>query len=585
LAVLVVLVAALAWDRFSPSVVMLFGLAAVYVGGVIDEQQAFSGFSNAAPITVAALYVLAGASERTGALQSLTERAFGRGTRHERRQLARMLFPTAAASGFIANTPLVGMLAPRADAWARRVGHSPSRYLMPISYAAVFGGVITVIGTSTNLTVSGLLTEDGQKPLGLFEITLVGLPIAIVGVTLVVLLAPRLLPPRVAPSEDLAASSREFIVEMEVFPGSPLAGRTVADAGLRNLQGVYLVEIERDGRAIAPVAPEEALAGGDRLVFAGNAGRVVDLQAMTGLRPAAEQHFAAAGDAMGRRFYEAVLGDGSPLEGTTLKDIDFRSRYGAAVFAIHRAGERLLGKLGEVRLRGGDVMLLVAEQGFDRRWRDANDFLVVSPLGGAVPLRREKARIVELATLTLVLVAGLGLLDVTKTALVVALALVALRVIRPDEARRSIDMNIIVLIAASFGIGAAVSQSGLALEIADLFLRVFERFGDVGILAGILIATMIATELLSNNAAAVLMFPIAMATAERADLEPRSLAIAILTGASLSFLTPVGYQTNTMVFSMGGYKFRDFTRLGFPLTIASAIMAILLIPLVFGLHR
>ncbi len=447
----------------------------------------------------------------------------------------------------------------------------------------MFGGVITVIGTSTNLTVSGLLSEDGQDPLGLFEITAVGLPTAIVGVTLLVLLAPRLLPNRVAPSEDLAASSREFIVEMEVFPGSALVGRSVADAGLRNLQGVYMVEIERDGRAIAPVRPDVVLVEGDRLVFAGNAGRVVDLQAMTGLRPAAEQHFAAAGDAMGRRFYEAVVGNGSPLEGTTLKDVDFRSRYGAAVFAIHRSGERVLGKLGEVRIRGGDVMLLVAERGFDRRWRDANDFLVVSPLDGAVPLRRNKARIVELATLALVLVAGLGLLDVTKTALVVALGLVALRVIRPDEARRSIDMNIIVLIAASFGIGAAVSESGLAIEIADLFLGAFGGWGDVGILAGVLIATMIATELLSNNAAAVLMFPIAMATAEKADLEPRSLAIAILMGASLSFLTPVGYQTNTMVFSMGGYKFRDFARLGFPLTIASAAMSILLIPLVFGL--
>ena len=256
LAVLLALVALLAWDRFSPSVVMLCGLAAVYVGGVVDEADAFSGFSNPAPITVAALYVLAGASERTGALQSLTERAFGRGTRHERRQLARMLFPTAAASGFVANTPLVSMLAPRADAWARRVGHSPSRYLMPISFAAVFGGVITVIGTSTNLVVSGLLSDAGQEPLGVFEITVVGLPLAVVGVTMIVLLAPRLLPSRVAPSEDLAAGTREFIVEMEVPPGSALAGRSVIDAGLRNLQGVFLVEIERDGRAIAPVRPD-----------------------------------------------------------------------------------------------------------------------------------------------------------------------------------------------------------------------------------------------------------------------------------------------------------------------------------------
>ena len=580
---LVVLVALLAWDRFSPSVVMLCGLAAVYVGGVVDEADAFSGFSNPAPITVAALYVLAGASERTGAMQSLTERAFGRGTRHQRRQLARMLFPTAAASGFVANTPLVSMLAPRADAWARRVGHSPSRYLMPISFAAVFGGVITVIGTSTNLVVSGLLSDAGQEPLGVFEITVVGLPLAVVGVTLIVLLAPRLLPSRVAPSEDLAAGSREFIVEMEVPPGSALARSSVIDAGLRNLQGVFLVEIEREGRAIAPVRPDVVLAEGDRLIFAGNADRVVDLQAMTGLRPAAEQHFAATGESTGRRFYEAVVGTDSPLEGATLKTVGFRGRYGAAVFAVHRAGERVSGKLGDVRLRTGDVLLLVAERGFERRWRDGNDFLVVSPLDGAVPLRREKARIVELATLALVVVAGLGLLDLTKTALVVALGLVAVRVIRPDEARRSIDLNIILLIAASFGVGAAVAESGLAAEIADLSVGALGRFGDIGILAGVLLATVLATELLSNNAAAVLMFPIAMAMAAQAELEPRSLAIAVLIAASCSFLTPIGYQTNTMVFSMGGYKFRDFARLGFPLTIATIVVSLVLIPLTFGL--
>lgn len=585
LAVLLVLIVVLALDRFSPAVVMLGAVATLYVGGVIDERAAFSGFSNAAPITVAALYVLAGAAEATGAMQGLTDRAFGRGRpRGTRRQLARMLFPTMGASGIIANTPLVGMLAPRADAWARRQGQSPSLYLMPISYAAVFGGVITVIGTSTNLTVSGLLSASDQEPLGVFEITAVGLPIALVGVSVLVLLAPRLLPNRVAPSEDLTGGGKEFMVEMELPPGSPLAGRSVVEANLRNLQGVFLVEIEREGRAIAPVPPGEVLRENDRLIFAGNGGRILDLQAMGGLRPAAEPHFAATGSPTGRRFFEVVVGNDSPLDGASLKEAGFRGRYGAAVFAIHRAGERLSGKLGELRLRAGDLLLVVADREFDRRWRDSGDFLVVSPLDGTVPLRRNKARIVELAALGLVVVAGAGLLDLTKTALVVALGLVAFRVIRADEARRSIDLDIIVLIAASFGLGAAVGQSGLALEIADLFLAAFGGLGDVGILAGVLVATMIATELLSNNAAAVLMFPIAMATAAQAGLEPRALAIAILIGASLSFITPIGYQTNTMVFGMGGYRFGDFARLGAPLTLITIVMSLLLIPIFFGLR-
>lgn len=585
LAVLAVLVVLLTWDRISPSIVMLGGLIVLFVGGVIDQEAALSGFANAAPITVAALYVLAGAVQATGALQGPTERILGTGVGgSERVGLARILFPAAAASAFINNTPLVATLAPRVDAWARRAGRSPSRYLMPLSYATVLGGVITVLGTSTNLVISGLLSASGQEPLGLFEIAAVGAPVALVGVVVLVVSAPRLLPARVAPSESFAEGAREFTVEMEVPAGSALAHQSVREAGLRNLQGVYLVEIERDGHFIAPVSPDEPLAEGDRLTFAGNAGRVVDLQQMKGLRAAAQPHFAATGRVEGRAFFEAVVSGGSPLADATLKEVGFRGRYGAAVVAVHRAGERIKGKLGEVPLRPGDVLLIVADHGFYRRWRDQDDFLVVSPLDGAAPLRREKARLVELAALALVVVAGVGLLDITKTALVVALALVVLRVLRPDEARRSIDLDIVVLIAASFGVGAAVASSGLASDAASLLLGGLERFGDVGVLAGILIGTMVATELLSNNAAAALMFPIGMATAAQSGLDPRPLAIAILIGASCSFLTPIGYQTNTMVLGMGGYRFSDFARVGAPLTLVTIVVALVMIPLAYGLR-
>ena len=586
LAVVVVTIAVLISERVSPSIAILAATVVLFVTGVIDQEQAFAGFSNDAPITVAALYVLAGATETTGALQGLTDRVLGRRTRDdggsERRDLSRVVLPGTVGSAFIANTPLVSMVAPRIVSWSRRTGRSASRFLMPFSYAAVFGGVITVIGTSTNVTVSGLLQDAGKQPLSMFEITPVGLPVALVGAALLIALTPFLLPRRESAAE-VDTAVREYTIDMVVQAGSALVDQTVADAGLRALTGVYLVEIERDGVLIAPVRPEERLVADDCLTFAGNVERVLDLQKLPGLLPAEHHHMAEATDSRAPETFEVVVGDNSPLVGATLKEVDFRARYNAAVLAVHRSGERLSDKLGEVRLRAGDLLLVLADPDFGRRWRDRHDFLLVSAVEGGTPLRRNRARAVELITLALIIVAGTGLLDLLKASLLAALAVLAIGAITPGEARRAINFEIILMIAASFGLGAAMQQSGLAAEVGQLLVDGFEWIGPVGILAGVLLATMILTELLSNNAAAVLMFPIALATASDAGLHFRPFAIAILIGASCSFLTPIGYQTNLLVFGMGNYKFRDFTRLGAPLTLATIVVSLIVIPIAFPL--
>jgi di/tricarboxylate transporter len=588
LAVAVTTLVLLATDRFSPAFVMAGAVTALLVAGVIDEDGALVGFANEAPITVAALYVLAGAVKITGALEQVTERVLGSERQEDeqalRRVLARILFPSMAASAFIANTPLVAMIAPRVLTWARRTGRSASRYLMPLSYAIIFGGCITLIGTSTNLVVSGLLKEFGYQPLALFEITGAGLPIAIAGVTAIVVLAPLLLKVRHGPDESIGEQVRRFTVEMMVGEGSSLAGRTVAGAGLRQLQGVFLVDIERGDRIISPVAPDEVLEAGDRLTFSGNVSRILDLQAMPGLVSAEHRHFEAMGQHPGRAFYEVVIGESSPLVGSTLKESGFRARYGAAVVAIHRAGEAVAGKLGSIRLRAGDLLLVLGNPDFRRTWREQNDFLVVVPLSGGRPLRREKARIVELLVLGLIVVAGTGLMDLLQTSLVIAIALIGFRIITVSEARSSVDIEVIVLMATSFGLGIAINDSGLADQIARLVVDLFEPLGDLGVLAGILIATMLMTELLSNNAAAVLMFPIALAVAAQANLNPRPFAIVILFGATLSFLTPIGYQTNTLVWSMGGYRYGDFARLGAPLTLLTIVIVLVMVPLLFPLR-
>lgn len=582
LAVIVVMVVAFASERVAPVVAMAAAVVVLYLGGVISVGEAFQGFANPAPITVAGLYVVAGAAELTGALGGLTDRALGRGVGSTgRAALGRVTVPTALGSGFVANTPLVALLAPRVQVWARRRGVPPSKLLMPLSYAAVLGGVITIMGTSTNLVVNGFMSESGLEPFGVFSITSVGLPVAAVGTALLIVVAPWLLPVRGAPTEGLD-EAREYTVEMVVLDGGALAGATVSTAGLRQLSGVFLVEVVRGSRVLTAVGPDEVLEAGDRLIFAGNIDSIIDLQRLSGLAMAQDRQFSPR-QSPGQRFYEAVVAGSGPLAGATLKELGFRDRHQAAVVAVHRAGERLTGKLGDVRLRGGDVLVLVTDGGFASRSRDLPDFLLVAPLREVAPVRRHGARLVELAMLVLVVIAGSGLVDLTRAAVGVAAALVFSKVVTPAEARRSVNLDVILIIGFSFGLGAAAQASGLASELASQLVSLTEPVGAVAVLAGIMVATAVATELLSNNAAAALMFPVAVATAEQTGVDLRALAVGILVMASCSFLTPIGYQTNTMVWGMGGYRFLDFTRLGAPLTVAVFATTLAVIPLAFPL--
>jgi di/tricarboxylate transporter len=585
LGVVVATVAVLATERISAPIAVLGAVTALLLADVIDSDQALAGFSNPAPITVAALYVLAAAVDKTGVLDRVMTAILTPASAVLSRLpiLARLLVPTAAASAFLNNTPIVAMVAPAVTAWARRTGQSASRYLMPVSFAAILGGLLTLIGTSTNLVVSGLLEDSGREPMGLFEIGKVGLPIAIAGTLVLVILSPRLLPARRAPSEEIGTDARDFMVEMLIGKGSPLVGRSVAGAGLRNLEGVFLVEIERHGRNIAPVGPDEVLVEEDRLTFAGNVVRVLDLHKLPGLISTEEQHFSVLATGPRRRFFEVVVAENSPLAGSTLKEAGFRARYAAAVIAIHRAGERITSKLGEIALRHGDVLLVIADSGFRKRWVGRGDFLVIASLDGDTPQRREKSGIVGLVLVALLATVGTGVLDILEASLATAFALVALRVLSANEARNAIDLNVVAVIAGSFGLGAAITSSGLANEIASTVIEPLGEWGNIGLLAAVLVATQLITELISNNAAAVLMFPIGLAIASQTGLDPRPFAIAIALGASASFLTPIGYQTNMMVYGMGGYRFSDFARVGFVLNIVVIGVGLVVIPRVWPL--
>ncbi len=578
-AVILLTVVVLVRDLLPPSVAMTGAMVAALTAGIITPAEALAGFSNPAPVTIAALYVLAKAADKTGALAPLMGSLLG-DNHSQRMTTVRLAIPTAFASSFLNNTPIVAMLIPQVESWAEARGRSPSHYLLPLSYAAVLGGVVTLMGTATNIVVSGLLETAGYPPLGFFEISRIGLPVALVGVALIVILAPVLMPARRSATQASREEAPEFTVDVIVKAGGPLDGASVEAAGLRNLAGVFLVEIDRDDETIAAVGPDQVLHGADRLRFAGRVDNVVDLQTRDGLTLAEQTHVDLI-DTPQAAHFQAVIGIGSSLSGHTLKEIGFRSRYQAAVVAIHRAGQRIKEKLGDIELRAGDTLLVVADPGWNDRWGDRQDFILISPLAGVTRVRSRRALTVAAIAVGIVGTAATGLLPMVTAALLGGAALVIFGVVTPREARVSVDLDVIVTIGSAFGLAAAMEASGLAATIAQGLVDGLGALGPAGLLAGVVVATVILKELITNKAAVLLIFPIAIATAQSAGANPRGFALAVAVAAATSFLTPIGFQTNMMVYGPGGYRFTDYLRLGLPLTVAVVAVILVGVPIIW----
>ena len=558
--VVLVTVFFIARDTVSPEVVLGAALVVLTATRVIDVEAALGGFSNPAIATIAAMFVIAAGLRATGTLEVVSERLF-RGVERLTPALFRTTVATASMSAFVNNTPVVAMAMPAVTSWSRRHRISPSKLLIPASYASLLGGLCTLIGTSTNLVSDGLLRSHGLAGLGFFELAQLGIPAAVVGIAYLVLIAPRLLPDRVK-VKDLDGDLRRYTAEFEIVEPSVLTGKTVEQAGLRRLPGLYLVRIERSTGTIAPVDPGVRLFPDDRLLFAGVLETIVDLRRFRGLEPIAEEK--RQDPSSGIDLHEAVISQGSPLIGSSVRDANFRGRYNAAVIAVHRHGERIDSRIGDIVLRPGDTLLLEAAPGFTRAFRDSRDFYLVSRVEESQPPRHDRmfASIAVLAFV--VLTASLRVFPIAVAALGGAVLMVALRCLTPGEAKRSVDWSVLIMIGAALGIAQAMESSGAADLIAEGIVSLASGFGPVGVLGGMLIASVILTELVSNTAAIALMFPIALAAAGQLGLDPRSFLIAATVAASFSFATPIGYQTNLMVYGPGGYRFADFTRVGVP---------------------
>ncbi len=579
LSVVVAIVVVLVRDLLSPAAAMGSGAVVLLAAGVVTPSQALSGFANPAPATIAALYIVAAAIGKTGALAPLVRGVLGedRGTRSV---LLRLTTPTVAASSFMNNTPIVAMLTPQVERWAKARGRSPSKLLMPLSFAAILGGVVTLMGTATNIVVSGLLEADGLAPLGFFEITKIGLPIAVIGIASIVLLAPLVLPDRRSPSVADDEEFRQFNMTMRVLP--EIDGQTVSGAGLRHLSGVFLAQIERSGELITPVGHDTILRSGDVLRFVGRVDQVMDLQSLTGLVSTEDSQVARL-DAKHVTHYEAVVGTSSPLVGVTLRDIGFRGRYQAVVTAIHRAGQRIDAKLGDVVLQIGDTLVVTGDRGWSGRWRERSDFALIATLDAGPLVAGRRALFTGIIVTAMVILAATGVVPLVTAALLGAAAFVATRTVTPSDARAAVDFDVIITIAAAFGVAAGLQSSGLADIAARGLIDSLGSLGGVGALAGVVIATVLLKELITNNAAALMILPLALATAVELGLNPRTFALGVAVAAATPFLTPIGYQTNLMVYGPGGYRFTDYLRLGIPLTLIVIIVLMVGLPILWPL--
>ncbi len=573
LAVITVAVLVLTRDLISPAVTFMGAVVILLVADVLNPAEAFQGFANPAPITVAALYVLARAVERSGALQPIVTVTLGAG-RNVRMALARLTVPVAAASAFLNNTPIIAMLAPQVEEWADQRGDSASRYLMPLSFAAILGGMTTLIGTSTNLVVSGLLQAEGQDPFTMFELTRIALPIALVALVLNVMLAPNLLPVRLPPRQEARVGGRSFSVRMIVEPGGPLDGMAVRDVQAVLPETTRIVYFERGGEGAGQIAPDKVLVGGDFLTLIGDTDAVLDLHEVSGLASSQQPHLPYEFRSARHAYFEAVIAPESRLVGRSLADVRFLARYQATVVAIHRAGEPVRGGLAQEPLRRGDTLLVISDRGFGDRWRDRNDFLLVSRFGAPSPEPTAKAGIVLGIGAVIVLGAGLNVLPILHLSLLGALALVGFGILTPNQAKDAIDFDVIVVIGAAFGLAAAVEGSGLGHAAAGLVADALGGFGPQGAMAGIIISTIALSSIITNNAAAALVLPIAISTAADFGIEARAAAVAVALSASASFMTPIAYQTNLMVYGPGGYRFGDYARLGTPLTLVVLVALI-----------
>ncbi len=581
LVILVAAVALFATERFPVDFVAVMVLGAVVVTGLVTVEEGISGFSNPATITVGAMFVLSAGLTKTGALQTVA-RGFVRAGKRPFVLLLLLIPAAAIPSAFINNTPVVAVFLPVVLAVCAKRKFSPSKFLIPLSFASQFGGVCTLLGTSTNILVSTLSEKAGYGAFGMFEFSQLGLIFVGVGVVYFLAVGYWLLPERRGEELTQRYQLGEYITELRVLAGSPLVGQTVVSARLGTRYDVTVLELLRGGaKLFSPL--HEPIQAGDVLLVRGKVGSWMELK--TALNLALEPEFQlrdATLEAGELALVETVVAPRSAVIGRTLTELDFRRRYNVIVLAIQRQGQTMREKLREVPLELGDALLLLGPRPEMAKLRAGEDFIVLEEVDEPA-LRRGKGLLALVIVGLVVLFASVPLVEgrplpILATAVLGCVAMVLTRCIRLEEAYAAIDWKVIFLLAGVLPLGIAMEKTGTAQFLATHGLGLVSEWGPVAVLAVLYLLTAALTECMSNNACAVLVTPIAISTAVGMGVSPKPFLFAIMFAASTAFATPIGYQTNTMIYNPGGYRFTDFLKVGIPLNVVFWIVAVIFIP-------
>ncbi len=579
LLVVLFLILSLYKEWFNPSLSFFISAMVLMLANVITPQELLKGLSNQ-QIIIIFLLVLVTAGIRTIYGSELFSKLFNPNL-SQKAFLFRMMVTVSSISAFLNNTPIVAFMIPYVKDWADRTGNSASKFLIPLSFATILGGMITVIGTSTNLVLNGLVQQYNLPLLEFKDFLFLGIIVTLVGWAYLYFIGFRLLPNNPNKIDALRQNLKEYIVETEVFTGSKLIGKSVLAAGLRNLEDVFLVEIIRDEKVISPVSPEIEMEGGDFLFFSGNTQSIYNLiKEDNGLRIPKQDSLERDGQF---HFVEAVIPASSDLIGVRIKDSDFRRKFNASIIAIHRNGRQISGKVGEMILSGGDFLLLLAgEEQFNEEFE--KDLFFVSVPKKLATKKSPWLTWVGVGCFALLLTGVIGFLPLFTISLVILSVFVLLGVLNITEIKRQLDLGLLMVLVCSLAIGIALEKSGTATIVAAGLIGIGKQLGPVAVLTSLFIVTIFLTALITNAAAVSIVFPIAMAMAEQMSLPYTPFFVAIAFAASGDFMTPIGYQTNLMVYGPGGYSFRDFFRVGAPLTIVYTAICITFISIYYNIY-
>ncbi|WP_444895080.1 SLC13 family permease [Microbulbifer sp. EKSA008] len=566
--IFILVIGSLIFTRLKPSLIFATAAGSCFLTGLVPLESALQKGVNVGLVTLVALLLVSVGLERARWLRVISE---GLIKGSLKASLLRLSAATALSSAFLNNTAVVAALASSVKGQRR---FPSAKLLMPLSYAAILGGTLTLIGTSTNLIVNSFVLDRGLPGLDFFTFMPIGIAATLVGLV-VLLLCNRLLPEGSVVDEPVT----EYLLEAEVIENSPLDGKSVEQNHLRHLETFYLIEIVRGDQVISPVGPSEIIRDGDKLIFCGDVRDLGRLQGIQGLRL-----FALEDEELGLNLTEVVITPNSSILGQSLKSCNFRTRFDAAVVAMRRGGDRLSGKLGEIELRAGDALLLAVGQDFRHHLNIDKNFYVISGTEVRRDLSRRDNWLLGLGFSAVVVGTALGYFSLLKGLVVLLSGMIALGILSTTELQRRFPFQIWLIIASALVLAEAFASSGLADLLAIGLKGLLADWGPIAGLVGIFILTLLLTELMTNNAAAALAFPLAWSLADSFDVSWMPFVMAVAYGASASFLTPFGYQTNLIVQNLGGYHLRDFLRAGLPLTIAYSLVVLLLLPIVFPLE-